>query len=659
MMHPVALVRRWLRDANANVAMIFALVLPVLVLGAGSAVDFGGAVMAEQEIQSSIDKAALVAARRAGALDEQGLKSIADAFFFENISDERRQDTVLRYEGIEKIAGNRVLTLSATRNYKALFANALRYVSNGTLNWDPLPITVRTQIVIENRSIDMALVLDNSGSMAWAEGVPNTSAPNGQSKLDKLKDAAQSLVKDLMAVNSEAIGEPPVRIGIVPFSSAVNVGKAYQNADWIDRFGESSIHHENLDWGRWQDYDGTKLAKKEGRRWVRVSDGQILTRQWLYDNAKVVSGYSTCGWKNWAKRCWPVAYRTYQDGQQRFPGGWAGCVEARPGGLAITDAAPSSSNPDTLFVPSFAPDERGYWFGLDNNYLPAMFDGNYMEPELISSYDWSRTAPNQEPNPRYGMANDREDVARGSQADVNKYLMSTERNLKSMSDGGPNSSCDSQPLTPLSVSESAVQTALGQMQAAGATNIPEGLAWGWRLVTPTQPFTEGKSWSEESNLKAIVLMTDGENTLNPSYSNGSPVDVDNENNSIYSMFGYATVQEPRGNTKDGRLFTTAPGTSSGKRGADLNDRMNKITKALCQNIKDDHREPDGTDGIIIFTIAFDVSDQSPTKSLLEDCASYGLTDPTKKLYYDAANKDQLIAAFGKITEEVSSLRIAR
>lgn len=654
-----AIARRWFSDTSANVALIFSLVLPVLVIGVGAAVDLSGAATAEQEIQSSIDKAALVAARRVGVLDTNELQSLAETFFFENIGDERRQDTVLQYEGVEKVAGYRVLRLSATRNYKALFADALEYASGGTLDWDPFPITVRTEIVIENRSIDMALVLDNSGSMNWAEGVPNSTAPKGQAKLDKLKDAAKSLVEDLMAVNAQSVGDPPVRIGIVPFSSAVNVGKTHQNADWIDRFGESSIHHENLDWGRWQNYDGTKLAKKVGRRWLRVSDDQVLTRQWLYDNAKVVSGYTSCGWKNWVKHCWPVPSGTYQKGQQRFPGGWAGCVEARPRGLAITDAEPKSSDPDTLFVPSFAPDERAYWDGVDNDYLPAMMSGSYIEPDQIDTSDWTASAPKQESDPRYGAAYDRDDVARGSQADVNKYLMSTQSNTKNAQDGGPNKSCETQPLTPLNVSQTAVQDALTKMQASGATNIPEGLAWGWRLVTPSAPFSEGKSWTEESNLKAVVLMTDGENTLNPSYSNGTAVDVNTENNSIYSMFGYATVQEPAGKTGNGRLYTTISGGTSGKRGADLNDRMNGITRQLCQNIKDDHREPDGTDGIIIFTIAFDVPDKSPTKSLLENCASYGLTDPTKKLYYDAANKDQLIAAFGKITEEVTSLRIAR
>ena len=36
---------------------------------------------------------------------------------------------------------------------------------------------------------------------------------------------------------------------------------------------------------------------------------------------------------------------------------WGGCVESRPYPYDVTEAAPTSANPDTLYVPYFAPDE--------------------------------------------------------------------------------------------------------------------------------------------------------------------------------------------------------------------------------------------------------------------------------------------------------------
>jgi hypothetical protein len=50
--------------------------------------------------------------------------------------------------------------------------------------------------------------------------------------------------------------------------------------------------------------------------------------------------------------------------------------------------------------------------------------------------------------------------------------------------------------------------------SGGGTNQAEGLAWGWRVLSPSAPFTEGRPYNDPSDpvRKVIVLMTDGENT---------------------------------------------------------------------------------------------------------------------------------------------------
>ena len=39
--------------------------------------------------------------------------------------------------------------------------------------------------------------------------------------------------------------------------------------------------------------------------------------------------------------------------------------------------------------------------------------------------------------------------------------------------------------------------------------------WGWRVLSPTAPFTEGRAYTANDNKKILVLMTDGENTYYP------------------------------------------------------------------------------------------------------------------------------------------------
>ncbi len=56
--------------------------------------------------------------------------------------------------------------------------------------------------------------------------------------------------------------------------------------------------------------------------------------------------------------------------------------------------------------------------------------------------------------------------------------------------------------------------------ASGNTYIGAGLTWGWRMVSPDAPFTQGVAYGDmakTSTSKYVILMTDGENTRAPSY----------------------------------------------------------------------------------------------------------------------------------------------
>ena len=50
------------------------------------------------------------------------------------------------------------------------------------------------------------------------------------------------------------------------------------------------------------------------------------------------------------------------------------------------------------------------------------------------------------------------------------------------------------------------------MAPTGNTNVPEGMAWGWRTVSSNEPFTEGRPNSEKGNDKVVIVLTDGANT---------------------------------------------------------------------------------------------------------------------------------------------------
>ncbi len=157
-------------------------------------------------------------------------------------------------------------------------------------------------------------------------------------------------------------------------------------------------------------------------------------------------------------------------------------------------------------------------------------------------------------------------------------------------------------LQPLTSDLLRVKTTIGAMVATGWTYIPTGLLWGWNVLDSAAPFTEGKSPAETSRTngkKAMVLMTDGENTISPSYPAHDAHDVALANANLESM---------------------------------------------CEKVKGD--------GIEIFTVSFMVPSVT-IKDILSNCAS------VPENYFDADNGPQLNAAFADIARELAAVRFTQ
>ena len=175
----------------------------------------------------------------------------------------------------------------------------------------------------------------------------------------------------------------------------------------------------------------------------------------------------------------------------------------------------------------------------------------------------------------------------------------------------PNRYCPVE-LLPMTGTKSVIEDKIDEMHSQGNTHINIGLVWGWRVISPRIPFTEGHGYNNEDYNKAIVLMTDGENVMS---------------SSVYSAYGYLS---------DGNLGTT--------RSDDAIDELDERTTAVCDNIK--------AKGIIIYTITFQVSSSS-TRDLMRDCASEADN------YFDSPSDSELETAFRAIGQELSNLRIGQ
>ena len=162
--------------------------------------------------------------------------------------------------------------------------------------------------------------------------------------------------------------------------------------------------------------------------------------------------------------------------------------------------------------------------------------------------------------------------------------------------------CDDE-ILPLTTSVAAMKDKIDDVDPSSETYIPAGLIWGWRSLSPEVPLTEANTADYAERRNVMLLMTDGTNTR-----------------SIWD--------------DDSRFHW-------GKEQADAD----QITKELCEEIK--------MDGIVIYSVAFEVDDVD-TKAMLRDCAS----DPGK--YFDAANPDDLLAAFDDVGSSLSDeVRLSR
>ena len=77
-----------------------------------------------------------------------------------------------------------------------------------------------------------------------------------------------------------------------------------------------------------------------------------------------------------------------------------------------------------------------------------------------------------------------------------------------------NGQCLSHTITPLTADQEAVRQEIRDLLSpAGNTNIPQGLAWAWRVLMPGVPYTQADSVVTGGHKRAIVLLSDGANTV--------------------------------------------------------------------------------------------------------------------------------------------------
>lgn len=569
------------RARGGNVAMMWALMGAVLLGLIGISVDFTRAQALRAQLQNAVDGAVLTA-ERSSNLSMAARTAAAKAFFDSEMG---------------AMAGQAHFTLTqlADGGHRASANMDMSLTLASLVHPGPWQVAVSSEAQADaSPPIEVALVLDNTGSMA--------------NDMAALRSAATDLATDLMQLDGDSVS-----VALVPFVAQVNIGNGATQMAWMDQAGTAPYNGELL--------EDRSIA-------FRSSSG---TSNCTSLSTLPFTGYPGPYRINWIKngtRCYaftPDNINYFQLFSLLSNETWKGCVEARPEPYDITDAAPSTATPATMFVPFFWLDTTD---GYSNSYLTDTVGDITSTSATMSSTNGNSSTTQQQREAR--MFN------------VFKYRNnSASLDTTPPDTRGPNRGCPT-PIVPLTTNDSTIMTAISQMSHwnGGGTNQAEGLAWGWRVLSPGAPFTQGRPYGDDVR-KVIVLMSDGENT------NVGSDPVFASDYSAYNHLGlwrdYAS-----GNLLDQLLGLILHGILPAQYRRNISNSSNYVTYVngreaqLCSNIKNADIE--------IYTVIFRETDPA-TEQLMRNCAS------GNDHFYRANNASELSAAFRAIGSGIGQLRL--
>ena len=617
---------RFAAGTRGNVAMMFGLALPVLLMMTLGAIDLHQASKVRANLQDALDAAALAAARSTASTDQEittvgmaALKANMPGYFIEGNGDTATFSLV-----------NKVVVADAKVNVKVLVANIV-LPPYGKLLDDYLPVSTASQVDRSSRNVEVALVVDITGSM---DNCTKNCPP--QSKLEALKAAARQLVTIVVQTDQSNFFS---RMAIVPYSTSVNMGgyvteargapigaTAITGAAWTTGSSKSistitranpvvitsnahGFQNGDFVWisGITANSGSPRLSALNDRAY-RVASRATNTFSLEAFNGSSWSAVSTSGYSS-----------SYSGGTIRK------CLvsdcsvvitSAGHGMSAVTTDTGDKARPSTVRISGVKgmTQINNKSFEIDhvtsNSFSIGVNGANY---GAYTSGGEARCGQN---------GCEWRIFRRGNASSLTSLDLSncvTERiggaaYTNASPSGNPvgrkyeASDCPSAVIQPLTSNRKTLTDLINGLTASGGTAGQIGLAWGWYAVSDTfnglWPSFSSVAKNPAETIKSVILMTDGE--FNVAYCSG------------------VTAGDIDCNATNGDPFAQAT--------------------RLCTNMKDD--------GVIVYTVGFQITDAN-AKAILKSCAS------GEGRAYLPQTGDDLSKNFAEIGQDITRLRISR
>ena len=527
--------RRFAVASHGNVAMIFALMLPVLAILTLGGIDISRATTVRSHLQDALDAASLAAARSPyitdAELTEVGLRSLRANMpeYFGADSGDTATFT---------LSPDRVVIADATVNIRTMVANII-LPPYGRMLDDTLPVGVRSQVT-RSPNIEVSLVLDITGSMAG-------------SRLTDLKAAARDLVETVIKADQEARaipGVPRMRMALVPYSMGVNPG------DYAVAVRGSIRGATDISGIAWSPTTTTRSIAGV----TRGSATTITSSGHGYQNGDTVwiSGVGGATWIN--AKAYVVAASTANTFQIRRNGAdvnSASAAQWTSGGTIRLCTVGSCELVVTSTNHGLADNERvamSNIMGLTslnavvdsrNNYaVTGIFGVRRVTADTFSLI--GVVGPNQ--TQTYASANN--DVVQCVEIGCQSYVFTNTQGtptLRAVSNcvsertgvdayketapgdarvgltyPGSDNGCLGSTITPLTVDRATLNAQINGYRAVGSTAGQIGVGWGWYMVSPIfgsifPVDNRPAAYNLKDVVKVVIIMTDGE--FNTTYCN--------------------------------------------------------------------------------------------------------------------------------------------
>lgn len=605
------------RETAGNVAMIFSLSLPVLVLMTVGGVDIHRASTVRINLQDALDAATLAAARSPYTTDTD-LSRVGLAALRANL--QAYPDIILR-EDLTTFTMNSdsVVIANSKVDVKTLVANII-LPPYGQFMDDYLPVGAHSEVNRSSKNLEVALVLDITGSM-------------GGQRLTDLKIAAKNLV-DLVV---QPVQSPFYsRMSVVPYAVGVNLGShansargtptSYRNISGAAWTTGSSKTITNIS----RASPGVVTSKNHGLatgNWIWISgvSGMTQVNNRAFQVVRINNdSYSLQAWNGtgWS----PVnsgGYNSYSSG-----GIARGCLVSDCS-VVVTANGHGLSDGDYVYISNV-----GGMTGLNGSGYAASNVTTNTYSVGVNGASWGTYSSGGRSycgqyGCEYRVFRNPSNAIRALPA---SSCVSERTGSQAYTDASPSSArvgfnyansnniCPTAEILPLSSNTSAIKNLINDLAAGGSTAGHIGTAWGWYTVSPSfnslWPSSGAGLTNSRDLLKAVVIMTDGD--YNTPYCSG----VIAQN--ALSGSGNST-DKIACNATNGHSFDQA--------------------RALCDAMK--------AQDIIVYTVGFQVSSGSSAADILAQCAT-----SSAHAYLPASGAD-LTDAFKAIGRDITRLRISR